>query len=235
MNEVEIIQIHRKATQGQTKPYIAKADDDKTYIVKGARTTYKGVVKEVIVAHLAQAFGLPIPPFSLAYVDDALKDNTIYELYSYNFASHFQTDIQDVSFSQLAKVDSGLLRKLYFFDYWIKNGDRCLTKLGGNPNFFIHQKTMQPYVLDHNLSFDTEFDIERHKEIHIGTSVWKGLDLVDRNIFEQMIATALQEWDTIVGQLPEEWLDFYDIKDINSEIYDVLLQFENNDFWEALK
>ncbi len=234
MDEIDVVQVTRQTNQGMTTPYICKGDDQKGYVVKGCKATRRGLVNEWVVAYLARAFGLPIPNFKKAYVDDALLAIG-YELYNYNFASEFQPSIQDVRYSQLENISPKLLKDLYIFDYWVKNNDRCLTQNGGNPNFFLHQGTNEPFVIDHNLSFDESFCVEKHRDLHVGTSVWYGLDLVDKQHYEHRFSEALNVFDSAMLSMPDEWFELESKDSIRSKIEVVLREYEHDSFWEALR
>ena len=66
--------------QGRTNPYLCEGDDGKQYVVKGSSATCAGLVKEWIVAHLAKHFGLPIPDFKIAWLDDELVEFGTFDL-----------------------------------------------------------------------------------------------------------------------------------------------------------
>ena len=235
MDEIEIISIKHEMKQGKTAPYLCHADDESRYVVKGSKATYKGLIYEWVVANLAAEFGLPVPSFKKAIVDTSFTQYGLYELYGYNFASQFQDNIQDIRFDQLDKIEPNVLKDLFFFDYWIQNGDRCLTEKGGNPNFFLHQKTLEPFVLDHNLAFDEDFSLQRHQDIHVGAKFWNGLDLVDKPIYEAKIASCIHILDDTFESLPDEWLEIYPEGSIQASIKGILGRVDNEEFWEGIK
>lgn len=222
-------------SQGYTEPYLCNADDNKTYVVKSSNTLCSGLVKEWIVAHLGVAFDLPIPPFKIAWLDDVLLEYSNYGIEpGFCFASEYQANIQEITFHQLGFTPGELLRNLYVFDYWIKNNDRNLTKCGGNPNFFYNQVNHQPIVLDHNLSFDTDFDIGKHRFSHVGKSEWRGLDLIDREFYELKFENSMKVIDNAITQIPEDWLENYSLDRIDSEIINVLNEYKLDAFWRGL-
>jgi len=234
MDEIEITSIVRETNQGQTAPYLCTGDDGKKYVVKGSKATYQGLINEWVVANLADGFGLPIPTYKKAYADEQLYAYGVYDLYSYNFASEFHPNVQEVRFSQLSEIEQRLLKDLYVFDYWVCNNDRCLTEHGGNPNFFLNQKTLEPLVLDHNLSFDKSFCGQLHKELHLGAIAWTGLDLVDKQHYEERMQQALQRLDYAITSLPEDWLEDKSRDSIKEEIEVVLQRYTSCEFWEGM-
>ncbi|WP_221074757.1 HipA family kinase [Agarivorans aestuarii] len=236
MEEIEIIHVIKTMEQGRTQPYLCEAEDGNQYILKGTSATYKGLIKECIAAELGIEFGLPIPKFRLAYIDENFARYSIIDTEcEYGFASSYQQHIQDIKYYQLAQLEPQILRDLYFFDYWIKNGDRCLTELGGNPNFFIHQKTGEPIVIDHNLAFDVDFSIDEHIFSHVGRDAWGGLQLIDNVQYRDKCRRALDKLPAVVDQLPQEWLELYPLDRIEEEITLVLHRYEHADFWEDIR
>lgn len=222
--------------QGLTEPYLCKGDDQQNYVVKGSNATPAGLVKEWIVAHLGKEFGLPIPPFKIAWLDDALVQYNSFDIEAgYCFASEYQSRIQEITFNQIESLDKALLKDLFMFDYWIKNNDRNLTQYGGNANFFFDQKTKKPYVLDHNLSFASDFNLDAHINQHVGSYCWEGLDLVDREHYEKKFEKSLAVVDNAVNSLPEDWVDRYPEERIEQDIRSVLHEFRNDKFWEGIK
>ncbi|WP_171035465.1 HipA family kinase [Pseudoalteromonas ruthenica] len=233
-----IEEITRQMKQGQTAPFLCTADDGNQYIVKGARATSKGLVKEWISAHLCRAFGLPIPDFELAYVDDALVEYGYDDLGSgMCFASQFVPNIQDIPYAKLGGVSQKTLRDLYLFDFWIKNDDRCLTELGGNPNLFLDPVSNELIVLDHNLAFDSSFNLENHTSLHVGRAAWFAtqFELFGQTEYEEQLENAFEHLAEAVDSIPDEWLESYSLDSIKQEIIVVLEQFRTTNFWEALR
>ncbi|MGR2704699.1 HipA family kinase [Vibrio campbellii] len=233
--EICITHVLREMKQGRTTPYLCKDDEDRQHIVKGENATIAGLVREWICAVIGTEFGLPIPDFSVAWADTPFQRKR--DLFEYNFASCFVENIQDVTPSILKGLNQDLLNDLYMFDYWILNADRNLTEHGGNPNFFVHQKTGYPYVIDHNLAFDSDFDIENHKSLHVCAPYKKWVDLfeIERARYEGMFAKSLEALDNAIKLIPDEWLERYSLDDIELEIKPILKRFESEEFWEAIK
>lgn len=239
VNRVPIISIDeivRKMNQGLTEPYLCKADDGNTYVVKSNNATYAGLVKEWVVAHLGKEFGLPIPSFKIAWLDDTLLRYSEYNIEGgYCFASYYHPNIQEITYNQINGLDTWLLKDLFMFDYWVKNNDRNLSQYGGNANFFFDQRTKQPFVLDHNLSFSDDFDLAAHMAQHVGASRWEGLDLVDMQHYEKKFENAFSVVDNAIKTIPDEWLEQYAEEWIDSELLSVLDRYKYDEFWEGIK
>ncbi|MEC4728886.1 hypothetical protein HWQ46_25560 [Shewanella sp. D64] len=234
---IGITKIIRQMKQGQTGPFLCEADDGHKYIVKGARATGKGLVKEWLVGHLCRGFGLPIPDFKLAYVDNVLVEFDYDDLGAgVCFASQYIDNIQDITVAQRKRIDKQLLRDLFVFDYWIRNDDRNLTALGGNPNLFIHPQTNRVYVLDHNLSFEPDFDLDTFNQCHIGAEAWnEKIDFLDNQFYEERFKASLATLKEAIEQLPDEWLEVFDLDSIEAQIKVVLLHYTHTGFWEGIQ
>ncbi|MCE0495746.1 HipA family kinase [Vibrio salinus] len=234
-DEICISQVIREMKQGRTTPYLCKDDNQNQHIVKGENATREGLVKEWICATLGTEFGLPIPNYSVAWADTPLQSKR--DLFEYNFASSFIENIQDVTPSTLKNLDQQLINDLYIFDYWIQNADRNLTGFGGNPNFFIHQSSGKPVVIDHNLAFDADFDIKQHKALHVCSTKkkWATLFDIERQRYEELFAKSLLALDAAINSVPDDWLEGYSLEKIDAEIKPILNRYKSDDFWEAIK
>ncbi|WP_342609692.1 HipA family kinase [Vibrio tritonius] len=237
---IYIEQIIRRMKQGQTGPYLCKADDGDQYIVKGPNTTYAGLIHEWVCAHLGKLLGLPIPDFKIAYIDNSILEFSSYELSEGDwFASKYEENIQDVPFQLLSELDRIQLKLLFLFDYWIKNGDRNLTQFGGNPNLFIRSDLKSFIVLDHNLSFDTDFESTFHdlKLSHVGSQAWysEQLSLLDQIEYKNLLSDTLKKLESSLDSVPQEWIDNCGNDSIIDDIRLTLERFDKPDFWEGIK
>ncbi|MGR5267719.1 HipA family kinase [Vibrio astriarenae] len=235
---VNIEKIVRQMKQGQTGPYLCVGDDGHQYIVKGPNTTYAGLIHEWVCGKLGQHIGLPIPEFDTAYIVGDLIEYDSYQLSEGEwFASKYEQNIQDVPFQALNTLDSSLLKLLFFFDYWVKNGDRNLTNHGGNPNLFIGPDMKSCFVLDHNLAFDCDYDIDSIKDLHVGKEAWfaEQLSLLDKTDYTDRIDKALERLDEIFESVPDEWLEQCHEDSILDSIRVVLHRIYEPEFWEGIK
>ncbi len=60
----------------------------------------------------------------------------------------------EITFANRSIVSKTRRRDLVAFDWWIKNGDRQLTEIGGNPNLLWTPESDSMVVIDHNMAFD---------------------------------------------------------------------------------
>ena len=62
---VQIIEVIGPAAQGKSIPLLCRGADGHRYYVKGQQTNRASLWREWICGHLAEALGLPLPPFAL--------------------------------------------------------------------------------------------------------------------------------------------------------------------------
>jgi hypothetical protein len=77
---VQITEVIREADQGMSKPILCTGEDGHRYYVKWQQTNRPSLWREWIAGHLAQALDLPIAPFNLVQVDEALLRELPFEL-----------------------------------------------------------------------------------------------------------------------------------------------------------
>ncbi|WP_311548610.1 HipA family kinase [Paraburkholderia atlantica] len=69
---VQIAEILGRATQGITRPFICRGEDEQLYFVKGRHAGRRSLVAEWLGSSMAAAFGLPVAPFRIAQVQEEL-------------------------------------------------------------------------------------------------------------------------------------------------------------------
>lgn len=237
---VEITEVIRRIEQGMTQPYLCRCDDGNLYIVKGSNTTKAQLATELLCAHLAKDFGLPIPDFSIVSVPQAIIESGAFQDLDieYCFGSMLVEGLTEMVFSQVELLDKQGMRDLYLFDYWIKNQDRTLTNLGGNPNAFVDISERSMVIFDHNLAFASDFSIDDHKQTHLASIIWNAEQarLDDKPTYSDRLDKLMNHFDEYVNHLPLEWFDNTDAKtSFIGNIKVILLSFKHDDFWEGLK
>lgn len=211
---IEIVEIIRPADQGRTTPFLCTASDGNVYFVKGYPASPVGLIKEWMGANLALAFGLPIPEFQIAYLDEDLADayegSAASELKGgYVFASKQIPSVTELKFETISHLDKHTKLAVLIFDLWLEHEDRTLTELGGNPNLLWKPEESKLYVIDHNLIFESAFSQESFWATHAFKSEFynKQDDLIETQIFEERMKSALDSWQSAWDKVPDEWLE----------------------------
>ncbi|QPK62878.1 hypothetical protein IVG45_18940 [Methylomonas sp. LL1] len=240
---LEIVEIIRPADQGRTTPFLCTACDGNSYFVKGYAASSIGLVKEWMGANLAQAFGLPVPEFQLAYLADALANAyegpAASELKGgYVFASKQIPSVTELKFETIPHLDKTTRLAVLLFDLWVEHEDRTLTELGGNPNLLWKPDESKLYVIDHNLIFDPAFSHESFWTTHVFKSEFRNKqdDFIEKQTFEARMQKALDSWQSAWDKVPPEWLEYnadYSIFNPNQHIQR-LTDDANGNLWLKL-
>ena len=214
---LEIEELIRPADQGRTTPFLCRASDDQNYYVKGYAASVAGLMKEWLGANLAEAFGLPVPPFEIALLNTKLVDSyggtAASELKGgYVFASKQVSSVTELKFETLRKINAQLKFSVLIFDLWVENEDRALTEKGGNPNLLWKSDESELYVIDHNLIFDDKFNKADFWDTHVFKSVFinKQYDAVEKIEIEERMKKTLACWRSAWGKIPKDWIELND-------------------------
>jgi hypothetical protein len=215
-SDLEIVEIIKPAQQGMTTPFLCNASDGAAYYVKGKTATIAGLIKEWLGCHLANAFGLPLPVFDVAYLDPILVS-------AYNgaeasqlnsgtvFVSKQISSVTELKYQTIQSIDLSLQLDVLLFDLWVENEDRTLSETGGNPNLLWKSDHSGLYVIDHNLIFENAFNINEFWKTHaFRQALQEQVDIVERLGYESRMQKALACWEQAWDKLPDEWVEIND-------------------------
>lgn len=207
-------EIIRQSQQGvSVQPFLVRADDGQTYFVKGlARAGGPALISEAIAAEIGRHLGLPIPPWRIMDIPQALIDfsaaNNAQDLAGGPaFASLQVENAAELMWSKVNDIPVELRKAVLLFDWWIQNGDRTLGEAGGNVNLLLDPKG-ELAVIDHNAAFDLTLTHGEFQRYHVFRDLL-GADrdnLLARLDYEPQLDAALNDWSRIVTLLPEEWI-----------------------------
>lgn len=241
---LQIVEIITRTVQGMTAPMICRADDDRLYVVKGRDALNRGLISEYVCARLGQAFGLPIPDFTVIEMPEELcqYDSDLLRRFcgAPCFASRHLPNLLEFDRQCLTERNSALLQDIFLFDYWIRNDDRHFTsEHGGNPNLLVDPSQQQVYVIDHNLAFANDFDLPAFLATHVGRHAWfaRQTDMLRMETYKTRMRQALADCGSLRDPLPTEWLgnDNPAQDDFSAIIKAQLVAFEADDFWVSLQ
>jgi hypothetical protein len=233
---LEIVEILRPAEQGRTEPFLCRAEDEKLYYVKGKKAGARGQFCEWVVAHLAEAFGLPVPPFRQVRVSQELLDESPVEHQVLGpgvaFASLARTQAQWFENSFVSEVPVDLRRAVLAFDWWVKNSDR----IHDNPNLLWSPGSKELVVIDHAFAFDDDFWPTVFLQYHVFREDWEAIssDATLQEEYNSRMQDALSTWATACENAPDEWkykkLDGEDFLDC-AEALSILEGCKDNTLW----
>lgn len=241
---VQIVEILRRSSQGISEPFICRSDTGDLYYVKGRNAGRPDIINELLVGQLAQKIGLPIAPFSIVEVPEALiAANSALNADDLGsglcFGSLYKEGTSELKITEANNLDINLKIRLFFFDRWIRNGDRTLTEHGGNPNLLWDASKENIYVIDHNLAFDNSVSLGELLKTHVFADVMSNLTQVSllSDEIRSNFNNALSDWESIVEAIPEEWFFSYSDDTIRvpydlNRVEATLRRIENEDFWE---
>jgi len=237
---IEIDEIIEDTVQGLTNPALCKGSDGEKYIVKGRAAQNSGLKNEYVCAYLGQKFGLAIPDFSLVTFPNTLLefDNDLDRRFGNGpcFASRYHPRFQEFDRSSYSQNNAQFFKDLFVFDFWIKNDDRnFVPENGGNPNLIVDSQRSKILVIDHNLAFDDQFDLESFKLRHVGCKYWfdEQLDMFTKGQYKERMSNALEGLEDFLQTLPHEWCD--DDPDILQTIYEKLSSYNTDSFWSDIR
>lgn len=211
--EVIAREIVRRSEQGvSVQPFIVRADDGALYFVKGlSRAGGASLISEVIAAELGGYLGLPIPDWRVMHFPEALLNFTAVPGASDlsggpAFASRQVENANELLLAGVPSIDRDLKLKILVFDWWIRNGDRCLGDHGGNVNL-LTDANQNLVVIDHNAAFEQDWNAEEFRTYHVFRDQIPRLsDYVTRQQLENQLDEALSRWASITGLLPSGWV-----------------------------
>lgn len=205
---VQIVEVIGPAAQGKSIPLLCRGADGHRYYVKGQQTNRASLWREWICGHLAEALGLPLPPFALVQLDPELvrelpKDQqAIGSLPAFGSQERPHTIWLELGISQ--RVPASLQRDVLVFDWWVHNTDR----LQGNTNLLWDTEHAALVVIDHNLALDMDFKAAEFQTQHVFADQWPALtqDLVLQAQYLQRLSEVFPMVHKALASAPEEWL-----------------------------
>nr|WP_301538112.1 HipA family kinase [Providencia rettgeri] len=214
-NHLEVTEAIRQMDAGSTEPVLCSCDDGNLYVVKSnASVSRRELIHEYVASVLAKKINLPIPDFAIVHIPSDIIDFLPPHLRGklacgYAFASQYIEDSASISFTLAHQlIDIQKQKEIYLFDRLINNSDRSLTQLGGNVNIIYNVKKQSYYLIDHNLAFASDCDIEMF-EYHVFSPRnrdWQ-YDMFDAISNEELIERINSSCNDALAEIPYEWID----------------------------
>jgi hypothetical protein len=241
-----IVEVIGRSSQGITRPFICRADDHNIYYVKGRYAGARSLVNEWLAGSLARAFGLPIVPFTQLHVPEALLEvqyahgEPLSDLGEGVVFGSLRQSFAEVTPTTANRLPASLKADIAVFDFWIRNEDRTLSELGGNPNLFWDAGSEKPWLLDHNLAFDQTFNKFTFLSNHIFARQWLEVasDFVSRQTYAERLSAALSVWTPAKDAMPDLW-HYLDAEKTVPHVFEFdaifarLQDCQGNQFWDS--
>jgi len=210
---IDIVEILGRSEQGITKPFLCRGSDDRQYYVKGRQAGRRSLLCEWTAGHLALALGLPVADFAIVNVRSELLRFGLpgIDLNALGpgpaFGSRVVARPTEFTRSDLQSTAKKDQQAILVFDWWVRNADRSLTELGGNPNLLWDLDRDALVVIDHNLAFDRGFSQNDFWKTHVFAarrdSIWD--DLIARDQWSRRLSEALPQFFLACDTAPAEW------------------------------
>ena len=209
---VNIIAIHDRTAEGNgvSRPFRCEGEDGCDYFVKLKNAGYECLVKEWMAGRLAQEMGLPVADMRQVWISpDLIAGNSEYETdlgHGIAFGSLKVEAAERLSLDFIRRDDSGILSRVLLFDWWVRNSDRALTEIGGNPNLLWEIGRKRVVMIDHDNAFDFHFDLAAFRDFHALRMHGGAWDSGRRSELTAWLRDGLSRLDVIWSEIPEEWL-----------------------------
>ncbi|MDF1659473.1 MAG: hypothetical protein P1U58_17790 [Verrucomicrobiales bacterium] len=208
---VTIVSISGRAEKGKSRPFFCEADDGHYYFVKSGNVSSDQLVTEFVISRLAEECGLPVAPVQLVTIPEALTQYSLIEQ-----ADEFQAGIafgsQRIPFadelrtSHLRQIDEETKIRCLCFDWWVRNPDRRLGILGGDPNLLWDPVLQNVALVDHDQSLADDFDETQFKQEHAFRDVMPFIEKKFYKRWRTKFESTIYHLGKIWAEIPEEWL-----------------------------
>lgn len=208
---VTIVSISGRAEKGLSRPFFCEGDDGHFYFVKAGNISADQLVAEYVISRLAEECGLPVAPVQLVSVPEELTKYALVEApHEFHpgiaFGSQCIPFADELRTSHLRQIDEETKIRCFCFDWWVRNPDRSLGILGGDPNLLWDPILQSVVLVDHDHCLAEEFDETAFKRGHafrdVRPFIEKAFFRKWRTKFESTIYHLGKIWD----EIPGEWL-----------------------------
>ena len=241
---IEIVTILGRTEEGNgvSRPFRCEDEQGRLYYVKLKNVGYNELVKEWVAGRLCQVLGINVAVPHQVSISPALVSGI--PEYERELGHGIGFGSLEVEFNERLALDpgrgdsDGSLSKILLFDRWVKNSDRTLSELGGNPNLLWDVAGKKVVVIDNDNAFDPNFDEAAFWQGHALRAFQSAWNPELRKESSAWLTEGLRFLPSIWKELPESWLrdDYGDPRaDLTlpfiTDILSRALDHPNDRFW----
>jgi len=207
------ISIAGRAGKGESRPYLCESEDGHFYFAKGrANLRPERLVVEFLVSRLAEECGLPVAPVRILEVPPELSAYALVEgpgefAAGDYFGSRIVPFAEELRVSHLAQTEEDVRLRCLCFDWWVRNPDRRLDRLGDDPNLLWDAGEQSVVLIDHDGALAEDFDPVAFKREH---AFRDARPYLERDFLEKWrikFESAIYKLDRIWDEMPAEWAE----------------------------
>jgi hypothetical protein len=122
------------------------------------------------------------------------------------FGSRLVGAAERLALAFVREDSDGTLSRILLFDRWIRNSDRALTVMGGNPNLLWQHNPGRIVIFDHDNAFEETFEHDNFWKLHALRAHRGAWQPDQRKDMSQWLAVGADSLSRLWDELPEEWL-----------------------------
>jgi hypothetical protein len=208
---VDLVALHGRAVSGDSRPWLVEGADGHFYFLKRDKLGRDRLATEYLLSRLAAECGLPVPPVRLLRLPaELLAHSALDEAADLTpgiaFGSLRVPFGEDLRSSHLVAVPEETKLRCLCFDWWTRNPDRRLDRVGGDPNALWDPVLGQVFLIDHDRCLDPAFDPVAFRRRHAFRDARHFLERGFLEKWRTRFESAIYRLEEIWKEMPEEWL-----------------------------
>lgn len=207
---VPVVALCGRAVGGESRPWLVEGGDGHFYFLKRDGLSRDRLATEFLLSRLASECGLPVPPVRILELPVALLSHSALEGASeltpgLAFGSLRVPFGEELRSGHLAAVPEETRLRCLCFDWWTRNPDRRLDRVGGDPNAIWDPVLQQVFLVDHDRCLDPGFDAAAFKAGHAFRDARPFLERRFLEKWRTRFESAIYRLEEIWDEMPEEW------------------------------
>lgn len=199
-----------RAVNGESRPWLAEGVDGFFYFLKRDNLSRDRLVMDYLMSRLAEECGLPVPVVRLLELPAPLLTHSALEgsgelspgLALGSLRVPFAEEIRS---AHLRSIDEETKLRCLCFDWWTRNPDRRLDRIGGDPNVLWDPVLQQVFLIDHDRCLDPDFDPAAFRREHVFRDARIHLEKPFLTRWRTRFESAIYHLARIWEEMPAEW------------------------------